>query len=162
VSYYGYLYAKIKDKEHYQIATGYVKASMLSGMCLSGILGQLVVYMKSGDYSTLPYYSLAGTRRYDITVTSVRIGKIISEGRSKVKNKECPYFPIHIIVTIKCVGVIKKKYFEKKRSEEPCPSAKPSNSSTDCYSADRRALSFISKAANTLRHLSNSPNFTKK
>jgi len=60
VSHYGYLYAKIRDERHYQIATGYVKAGMLSGQCLSGLFGQLVVSLGNRDYSTLPYYSLAG------------------------------------------------------------------------------------------------------
>lgn len=60
VSYYGYLYAKIDNKEYYQIATGYTKAGVLSGTFVSGILGQLVIYLNNGDYSTLPYYSLAG------------------------------------------------------------------------------------------------------
>lgn len=60
VSYYGYLYAKIDNKEYYQIATGYTKAGVLSGTIVSGILGQLVIYLNNGDYSTLPYYLLAG------------------------------------------------------------------------------------------------------
>lgn len=61
MSYYGYLYAKIKDREHYQMATGYVKAGTLSGICLSGLFGQLIVYLYDHDYSFLPYYSLPGT-----------------------------------------------------------------------------------------------------
>lgn len=61
VSYYGYLYAKIKDKEYYQIATGCAKAGMLSGTCVSGLIGQLVIYMNNCDYSILPYYSIVGT-----------------------------------------------------------------------------------------------------
>lgn len=60
VSYYGYLYAKIGVKKHYQIATGYTKAGVLGGICVSGLLGQLVVYLNNGNCSTLPYYSLAG------------------------------------------------------------------------------------------------------
>lgn len=64
VSYYGYLYSKIKEKEHYQIATGCSKAGTLTGMFMSGIFGQSVVYFKNRDYSTLPYYSLAGTEYF--------------------------------------------------------------------------------------------------
>lgn len=61
VTYFGYLYAKISDKEHYQIATGFAKAGTLSGKCVSGVLGQIVVYLNHHDYSSLPYYSLAST-----------------------------------------------------------------------------------------------------
>lgn len=62
VLYSGYLYTKIRNKKHYQIATGYVRAGILSGMCLSGIIGQLVVIFSSNsdDYSKLPYFSFAG------------------------------------------------------------------------------------------------------
>lgn len=59
MAYYGYLYSKIEDKEHYQIATGFAKSGMLSGTCVGGILGQLVVYFNNCNYSVLPYYSLA-------------------------------------------------------------------------------------------------------
>jgi len=61
MAYYGYLYSKIEDKEHYQIATGFAKSGMLSGTCVGGILGQLVVYFNNCNYSVLPYYSLACT-----------------------------------------------------------------------------------------------------
>lgn len=61
MAYYGYLYSKIEDKEHYQIATGFAKSGMLSGTCVAGLLGQLVVYLNNRDYSVLPYYSLACT-----------------------------------------------------------------------------------------------------
>ncbi|XP_015371858.1 PREDICTED: folate transporter 1-like [Diuraphis noxia] len=59
MAYYGYLYSKIEDKEHYQIATGFAKSGMLSGTCVGGLLGQLVVYFNDRNYSVLPYYSLA-------------------------------------------------------------------------------------------------------
>lgn len=59
MAYYGYLYSKIEDKEHYQIATGFAKSGMLSGTCVAGLLGQLVVYLNNRNYSVLPYYSLA-------------------------------------------------------------------------------------------------------
>ncbi|XP_022181646.1 thiamine transporter 2-like isoform X2 [Myzus persicae] len=59
MAYYGYLYSKIQDKEHYQIATGFAKSGMLSGTCVGGLLGQLVVYFSERNYSELPYYSLA-------------------------------------------------------------------------------------------------------
>lgn len=58
MAYYGYLYSKIEDKEHYQIATGFAKSGMLSGTCVAGLLGQLVVYFGGRNYSALPYYSL--------------------------------------------------------------------------------------------------------
>lgn len=61
MSYIGYTYAKIENKDYYQIATGYVKAGMLSGRCVSGLLSQLVVNLNDGDYSSLNYYSLAST-----------------------------------------------------------------------------------------------------
>ncbi|XP_026806294.1 thiamine transporter 2-like [Rhopalosiphum maidis] len=59
MAYYGYLYSKIEDKEHYQIATGFAKSGMLSGTCVAGLLGQLAVYFNDRNYSVLPYYSLA-------------------------------------------------------------------------------------------------------
>ncbi|XP_025192959.1 folate transporter 1-like isoform X2 [Melanaphis sacchari] len=59
MTYYGYLYSKIEDKVHYQIATGFAKSGMLSGSCVGGLLGQLVVYFNDRNYSVLPYYSLA-------------------------------------------------------------------------------------------------------
>ncbi|XP_050423499.1 thiamine transporter 2-like isoform X2 [Adelges cooleyi] len=59
-TYYSYLYASIKDKTHYQLATGCAKAAMLTGTCVSGLLGQLVVYFGHGSYTALPYISLAG------------------------------------------------------------------------------------------------------
>lgn len=66
MTFLGYTYAAIKTKEHYQRATGCVKAGMLSGKCVSGVLGQFVVYIYGGDYSILNYYSLASmiTIRY--------------------------------------------------------------------------------------------------
>lgn len=60
ISYYGYLFATIKDKKHYQMATGCAMAGVMSGMCVSGLLGQLIVYNNNRDYSVLIYYSLAG------------------------------------------------------------------------------------------------------
>lgn len=60
ISYYGYLFATIKDKKHYQMATGCAMAGVMSGMCVSGLLGQLIVYNNDRDYSVLLYYSLAG------------------------------------------------------------------------------------------------------
>lgn len=59
--YFGYLFATIKDKEHYQIATGFAMSGIMSGISVSGLLGQLVVYFNNGDYTPLIYYSLAGT-----------------------------------------------------------------------------------------------------
>jgi len=59
-TYYGYLFARIKDKNHYQIATGCVKAGALSGQFISGLFGQLVTYLNNSDYNTLPYYSIIG------------------------------------------------------------------------------------------------------
>lgn len=44
------------------MATGYVKAAMLSGKCASDLMGQLIVLLNfPNGYSTLPYYSLAGS-----------------------------------------------------------------------------------------------------
>lgn len=67
-TYYGYLFARIKDKDHYQIATGCVKSGALSGMFVSGLLGQIVVYFNDSDYTSLPYYSLVGMIYYDIYI----------------------------------------------------------------------------------------------
>lgn len=60
VAYYGYLYAMIKDRKRFQIATGCAKAATLSGSCVSGIIGQLVVSLNG--YSTLTYYSFVGSK----------------------------------------------------------------------------------------------------
>ncbi|KAI5693212.1 hypothetical protein M8J75_011149 [Diaphorina citri] len=45
VSYYSYMYSKIKDKAHYQKATGRVKASIMIGRFVSGMAGQSVVLL---------------------------------------------------------------------------------------------------------------------
>lgn len=70
VSYYGYTYAKIERKGHYQTATAYIKAGMLSGRFVSGLLGQSVAYLNNGDYYALSCFSLASTIKKKITVPS--------------------------------------------------------------------------------------------
>lgn len=53
----------VNDKNQYQIATGYATAGMMSGKFVSGILGQLVIYLNDNNYTVLIFYSLAGTVR---------------------------------------------------------------------------------------------------
>ncbi|XP_050424032.1 thiamine transporter 2-like [Adelges cooleyi] len=59
ITYFSYLYAQISNKNHYQLATGYAKAGCLSGACISGLVGQLIVFSGNGNYTALPYISLA-------------------------------------------------------------------------------------------------------
>lgn len=83
VAYYSYLFAKIKNKEHYEIATGCAKAGSLSGQCASGLIGQLVVTLSAkNDYSTLPYLSLAGTTK---TERVERLTDVLSFRRHDVR-----------------------------------------------------------------------------
>lgn len=73
IAYYGYLFATIKDKKHYQMATGCAMAGVMSGMCVSGLLGQfIIVYNNDRDYSVLLYYSLAGTVEKHIYIPCIQ------------------------------------------------------------------------------------------
>uniref|UniRef100_A0A8D8YTM3 Folate transporter 1 n=1 Tax=Cacopsylla melanoneura TaxID=428564 RepID=A0A8D8YTM3_9HEMI len=61
VSYYSYMYSKIKDKNNYQRATGRVKASIMIGRFLAGMSGQGIVLLFSTDgYKYLVYLSILG------------------------------------------------------------------------------------------------------
>ncbi|KAI5708851.1 hypothetical protein M8J76_004643 [Diaphorina citri] len=61
VSYYSYMYSKIKDKAHYQKATGRVKASIMIGRFVSGMAGQSVVLLfDTTGYKYLVYLSILG------------------------------------------------------------------------------------------------------
>ncbi|CAH1726462.1 unnamed protein product [Aphis gossypii] len=104
MAYYGYLYSKIDDKEHYQIATGFAKSGMLSGTCVAGLLGQLVVNLNNRNYSVLPYYSLAFVTFASLwacllpsvgnSKTSIQVDDISSDGFSNaaIRNPSIPNY----------------------------------------------------------------------
>lgn len=58
VAYYTYIYAKV-DREHYDRVTGHTRAAMFWGRFLGAILGQLLLYIKWMNYSTLNYITFA-------------------------------------------------------------------------------------------------------
>ncbi|VVC44839.1 Hypothetical protein CINCED_3A001855 [Cinara cedri] len=111
VSYYGYLFAKIKEKEQYQTATGCAKAGMLSGKFASGILGQAVVYFNNHDYSTLPYYSF--TSMTFVTVWGFLLPSV----------RHSQYFHAEEQVIATTTGTVaddsSAEYFSKKAIQDP-------------------------------------------
>lgn len=62
VAYYTYIYAKV-EKEHYQKVTSHVRAAILAGRALSGILAQILVSFEVMDYMQLNYITLSGKMR---------------------------------------------------------------------------------------------------
>lgn len=58
VAFTTYLYAKVNDKRYYQKITSLVKASMLLGKFLSGLIAQTIVSTHLLDNSVLVYISI--------------------------------------------------------------------------------------------------------
>lgn len=59
VAYYTYMYAKV-PYQHYQKVTGYVRAAILTGRFLSGVVGQIVISFEWMDFRELNYITFAG------------------------------------------------------------------------------------------------------
>lgn len=58
VAYYTYMYAKV-PYQHYQKVTGYVRAAILTGRFLSGVVGQIVISFEWMDFRELNYITFA-------------------------------------------------------------------------------------------------------
>ncbi|XP_017118580.1 thiamine transporter 1 [Drosophila elegans] len=58
VAYYTYIYAKV-DKKYYPKVTSHTRAAMFAGKLLSGIISQLMLYLKLMNYRELNYITLA-------------------------------------------------------------------------------------------------------
>jgi len=58
VAYSTYIYAQV-PKERFQVVTGYTQAALLTGRCLAGITGQILVATELCDYNDLNYISLS-------------------------------------------------------------------------------------------------------
>lgn len=61
VALFGYLYAMIEEKEHYQRITGYARAATLTGKFVSSCIAQLLAMaFGSPPFNTLVYLSIFG------------------------------------------------------------------------------------------------------
>lgn len=61
VALFGYLYAMIEEKEHYQRVTGYARAATLTGKFVSSCIAQLLAMaFGSPPFNTLVYLSIFG------------------------------------------------------------------------------------------------------
>ncbi|XP_026820367.1 thiamine transporter 2-like [Rhopalosiphum maidis] len=60
VSYYTYVFAKIKNKDQYQIAISIVKTSIMIGKCSCGIIAQVLISYNIVNYVYLLYLSILG------------------------------------------------------------------------------------------------------
>lgn len=58
VAFTTYLYAKVDDKQYYQKITSLVKASMLFGRFLSGLIGQVIISTELLNKLHLVYISI--------------------------------------------------------------------------------------------------------
>lgn len=58
IAYSTYIYTQVPVAK-FQIVTAYTKASLLSGRCLAGLLGQILIATNLCDYNSLNYISLA-------------------------------------------------------------------------------------------------------
>ena len=57
VAYSTYIYAQVPSSR-FQVVTGYTQAAYLSGRCLAGIVGQILIATSLCDYYSLNYISL--------------------------------------------------------------------------------------------------------
>lgn len=58
VAYNTYIYAQV-PLEKFQVVTAYTQAALLTGRCIAGVLGQILVATGLCDYYTLNFISLA-------------------------------------------------------------------------------------------------------
>ncbi|XP_025208659.1 thiamine transporter 1-like [Melanaphis sacchari] len=65
---YCYLYAKIKDVEQYQMATGIVTAAVQLGIVVGDILAQIIVNATGGIYTILPYCNVFSNQTHYVFV----------------------------------------------------------------------------------------------
>lgn len=131
-TFFGYLFAMIEDKDQYQIATGCVTAGMMSGMAVSGLLGQIVVYLNYSNYSPLLYYSLAGVTFATVWMillpSAKRENDVVAATKAKVFSREAilshtipkynaeSYFSQNIKTTPVVTNLFKRIYEDVKQS----------------------------------------------
>lgn len=60
VANYTYIYATIRNKDQYQIATSIVRTSVLIGKCSCGIIAQVLISYNILSYVYLLYLSVIG------------------------------------------------------------------------------------------------------
>ena len=99
VAYNTYIYAVV-PYAHFQLVTGYTQAALLTGRCLAGVLGQILIGAQLCDYYTLNFISLASVMA--ATVVSLflpnvsssiyfhRSKKVDMEMREGAKNDQLP------------------------------------------------------------------------
>lgn len=60
VASYTYMFASIRNKDKYQIATSIVRTSVLIGKCSCGIIAQILISYNILSYAYLLYLSIFG------------------------------------------------------------------------------------------------------
>lgn len=60
VAYYTYMFANIRNKDEYQIATSIVRTSVLVGKCSCGTIAQILISYNIVSYVYLLYLSVFG------------------------------------------------------------------------------------------------------
>lgn len=60
VAYYTYMFAKINNKDQYQIATSRLRTSVMIGKFSCGIIAQVLISCYSVSYTYLLYLSIIG------------------------------------------------------------------------------------------------------
>lgn len=64
IAYFTYMFAQIKDKDQYQIATSTLRTSVMIGKFCCGILSQILISYDILSYKYLLYISILG--KYDL------------------------------------------------------------------------------------------------
>jgi len=60
VAYYTYMFANIRNKDQYQIASSIVRTSVLVGKCSCGIIAQVLISYNIVSYLYLLYLTILG------------------------------------------------------------------------------------------------------